>query len=457
MNDEKNQNKKETIIIFDSNVWLDLYKLPPTLIEPITKSIRKRSELFWLPKQVYLEFNRNVSKNRDYSKNKYKDTSGKSSSLINEAKNQISKLLNEIGNYDIHDAKNLKEKYNTSFDKLIKEIKSDFKDLEKDHFENIKCILSKESDIISDTVESLYKENSAPEFSMKELLQIYAEGELRYKYLIPPGHTDRNKDDRSNEEANLTRRFGDLIIWKEILRRVSDNFVEVILVQNEKKLDWWDNKQTNKISKLLEKEFLEYVSDNSQIQMISFDDFINIYASQLELPVASIKELKYISALKKSIIGYIQVNFHEIIKNVVELEFVENSLVDEEIYSNDNFEFGVEEISNVELVNLNIKNFEIIKEDLNDYLTVNCDLQVDFNAEVTEYENYYVSHYSYCTFSYLIDLQSEVSLDLSDGIERIEDRFEFSTNEIALFKFHDINVITSHIDVDIDEDMFRER
>ncbi|HVG07063.1 MAG TPA: PIN-like domain-containing protein [Thermoanaerobaculia bacterium] len=76
---------------------------------------------------------------------------------------------------------------------------------------------------------------------------IYKEGEKRYEIKLPPGYQDSRKSDSSKEPptfgfAGLTfqRKFGDLILWKEILKKVHDDELAwFILVTDDAKDDWW--------------------------------------------------------------------------------------------------------------------------------------------------------------------------------------------------------------------------
>lgn len=65
-----------------------------------------------------------------------------------------------------------------------------------------------------------------------EQLKIIREGELRYKYKIPPGYEDINKDG--------VEKFGDLFVWKEILDLpVEKSVKDIIFITNDIKEDWW--------------------------------------------------------------------------------------------------------------------------------------------------------------------------------------------------------------------------
>lgn len=110
---------------------------------------------------------------------------------------------------------------------------------------------------------------------IQEEINLIKEGEIRYKYNIPPGYKDGKKSDIS--------KFGDLFIWKEIIEfSKSQQHKTIIFITNDLKEDWWQldkNNKTLKINPLLKREFDENCGDAS-IEFFSLDDFYKL-ASQL--------------------------------------------------------------------------------------------------------------------------------------------------------------------------------
>ncbi len=78
----------------------------------------------------------------------------------------------------------------------------------------------------------LFEGKVGEQFSPKELDEIYKDGESRYRRKQPPGFKDGSKDDPE-------RRFGDLVVWREILRYAKERAKDFILITNDKKEDWF--------------------------------------------------------------------------------------------------------------------------------------------------------------------------------------------------------------------------
>ena len=67
--------------------------------------------------------------------------------------------------------------------------------------------------------------------SAREIMDIVQEGAIRYKHSIPPGYRDA-------EDKNSIDKFGDLIVWKEILKYAASEKKPVIFICNDVKEDW---------------------------------------------------------------------------------------------------------------------------------------------------------------------------------------------------------------------------
>ena len=81
-------------------------------------------------------------------------------------------------------------------------------------------------------------------------MAICKEGAFRYANQIPPGYKDA-------ETKGGIRQYGDLIIWKEILRQARQQKCDIIFVTNDEKPDWSmmsDNKEEKDTYKPLPEE-----------------------------------------------------------------------------------------------------------------------------------------------------------------------------------------------------------
>lgn len=68
-------------------------------------------------------------------------------------------------------------------------------------------------------------------FDLEDLQNIYIDGEERIKTQIPPGYMDNNKQGKE--------KYGDLVVWKEIIRKAKDESKSVLFVTDDTKEDWF--------------------------------------------------------------------------------------------------------------------------------------------------------------------------------------------------------------------------
>jgi hypothetical protein len=91
-------------------------------------------------------------------------------------------------------------------------------------------------DKIETELNKIFQNKVGTAFDSAKLNEIYKNGQERYEKEIPPGYEDRNKD---NNDKSGTRKFGDLIIWFQIIEQAKTDKKPIIFVTDEQKKDWW--------------------------------------------------------------------------------------------------------------------------------------------------------------------------------------------------------------------------
>jgi hypothetical protein len=87
-----------------------------------------------------------------------------------------------------------------------------------------------------DVLSSLLDGKVGAPYAVERLEEIYKIGNKRYEHEIPPGYKDKDKD-KDNKEG--VRKFGDLILWLQIVDKAKDTKKPIILVTDDMKDDWW--------------------------------------------------------------------------------------------------------------------------------------------------------------------------------------------------------------------------
>lgn len=235
LNWTEKQNKQlweKPLIIFDTNILLELYKQFPSSANnlfQIFKSISEKTKL-WIPFQVANEFFRNqdtVIKERNNKLDEFNKNldSIKKDFYLHINNLNIEKKVNEqiqISSKKIIDELDKIISYTTGFQKkLLSEYKNN-------------------DNILLKQIVALFENNTgdAP-VNQKAIDSIYEEGERRYNCEYPPGYKDQKQTKYIHKSITYQNKFGDLVIWKQILEYCKqEKNKNVIFVTNDEKEDW---------------------------------------------------------------------------------------------------------------------------------------------------------------------------------------------------------------------------
>lgn len=243
----------QTIFIFDTNVLLSLYSFQPESRKDFFKVLFPISDRIWIPFHVGLEFQKNrlnVIKSRRNTFSKLNSEIDKLIETIKFDTEPFSRLQTDFSlqkNYlSVHEKLNINFiKIKESFDELqksfqssIMEIKDEVVALDKDKvFVNSRDFIREEIDKIF-SVEKI----GTNTFDTKEKLEaLYKEGNNRYKNKIPPGYEDEKKgeDELFFDGLGYKRKFGDLIIFKQMIDFSKRNSIKnIVFISEDIKTDW---------------------------------------------------------------------------------------------------------------------------------------------------------------------------------------------------------------------------
>lgn len=203
---------KDGLIIFDTNVLLDLYRYSENTVKALIEVMESLEDRIWIPFQVSKEYHKNLNSVISDQVRKYES----SIKTLTDFKKQIDEkrshpfLSEELtGEIEVFCAK---------FDKELEDKKVIVKQLIINN-----PIKEKLADLLDDKI--------GVSFSNDDLEKIYIEGEKRYKEQIPPGFGDIKKP--------VPDRYGDLIFWKEILKKNEEIDKPILLITGDKKDDWY--------------------------------------------------------------------------------------------------------------------------------------------------------------------------------------------------------------------------
>ncbi|NGP59057.1 DUF4935 domain-containing protein [Paenibacillus thiaminolyticus] len=319
---------EQGLIVLDTNVLLNLYNYPIESTRDIVSSITAIKDRIWLPHQVLLEFENNKKQVSQKAFSKYEKIKKDVEKLLD---NTVSELYDTLGKCN-------KFKYPT-FNEIISlcihSINESRKELENVNSEiELEKKLNRElvdNDIVQNLMELLKNKNQiGTGFNHIELINIYVEGDTRFKLGIPPGYKDKKKLNGPAETAedyqSKRKAYGDLIIWKEILNKAININKDILFITDDEKVDWWsfeitDNKITNRQTKLLNGPHPELILEfrgysNRKFHMLTFSTFIDFIT---DLNISTSMMLHFQLNKSNILMHYVsmQINYDEININYI--------------------------------------------------------------------------------------------------------------------------------------------
>lgn len=279
----------KAIVVFDTSVLLDFYCFGEETLNDyyrVLREIKKRKQL-WLPYQVGYEFFERrlgvISRQLNQYDNLVK--------LLDGTKDKIVQLATASPNHSQLDFSEIAQQY----EKAVSPIKLHIEKLKKAHPDHPR------SDRVLAEFESIFDDSIIGQpYDSTQLEKVFEEGERRYAKRIPPGYRDESKKD-NEEEPVRNRKFGDLVIWKQMLEKAKEINLPLILITNDAKEDWvLRAKDDIKLGPQpsLKKEVLEEA--NVDFMLYSSAEFLDKAHQYYNLPVKaqSVDEVKKYSDLE---------------------------------------------------------------------------------------------------------------------------------------------------------------
>lgn len=255
-------------ISLDTNVLFNIYRYSDETRKELIRVIKKYSSQLWLTNHSAFEFHKNrISVISDQIV------------IYEETIKTFNKLENDI-------IKNLKTPHlsKTVLKQFEKTIKATTKDLDKKKAFYKKLLLN---DTILTTISAVFNNKVGDAFTLEEIVKIEKEGEDRYKKKIPPGFKDNDKSEN---------KYGDLIIWKELIKKAKSVNKPFILIIDDIKEDWWLRTQGQTISPRQELAQELYKEAQQVFHLYTPDRFLEFASKTDTVKQETIDEVREIRA-----------------------------------------------------------------------------------------------------------------------------------------------------------------
>lgn len=203
---------EEADFVLDANVLLDFYRVSESTKSDMEKLFIKIKDRTWIPYQAAKEYHRNIKSVIVEQEGKYLETL----KFINKFNSGLAQPRNHPF---------LSDKLRIETKRVFKKLVSFIEQQQRNLFENLTG-----NDSTKDKIAKIF-DGKVWECLPSELMKnICEEGKERFSNKIPPGYKDHNK--------NGEDKYGDLIIWKEIISWAKKNKKPIIFITNDEKEDW---------------------------------------------------------------------------------------------------------------------------------------------------------------------------------------------------------------------------
>lgn len=266
---------KSCLFTLDTNILLNLYRYSDATRKDFLGVLEAIKDRLWLPHRAAQEYFENRLAVISQQEKAY-----------DEAVRTIQTLQADLSNARQHPfvSDKLMQKLTQVLEEVVAELTS------------AKATYAKRtsSDEIQKDIGDLFNGRVGQPYSNEQLENICKEGEDRYAKKIPPGYKDEAKNDETSPAAVNYRKYGDLIVWRQIIDRATETNKGVIFVNDDKKEDWWlifRGRTLGPRAELVE----EFLSKTGQgFYMYQADRFLEYAAQYLkhEVTPASMDEIR---------------------------------------------------------------------------------------------------------------------------------------------------------------------
>lgn len=223
--------ESNNLIVLDSNFLLDVIQLPTDVAQKYIDALEKVKKNIYIPYLVALEFNfrkSGIKKEKHHSIQKYKKR----------IQNSIKSLEENILDYS---AINIQEKSEEFSGQMLKQTDEFKTELLKTLDEKIGIAITEEEQNIYNNLIGIIESKIGEKYEQSWIDTVQEEGKDRYEKRLPPGFND---DGKGEEEENIRRydgltyerKFGDLIIWQDIInysKNKTNKNKKVVFVTND--------------------------------------------------------------------------------------------------------------------------------------------------------------------------------------------------------------------------------
>ncbi|SOC53326.1 hypothetical protein SAMN05421509_102299 [Chromohalobacter canadensis] len=270
---EEGELWKGCVFVFDANILLNLYRYSRKTRKAFFEVLEKSKDRIWIPNRVAEEYLKNRPAAIVKQESPYENTIDK----VEWLKEEVEKLKVDLESEYSHPF--VKSEAVSKVEKALSDLMENVREEKSESLERM------EADEIRENLSSFFDGKTGLGFSEDELRKICEEGEERYSNDVPPGFKDRGKENGGHVPKDEFIKYGDLIIWKEIIKYSKESKRDIVFVTDDNKEDWWVVKSGKQLGILpyLKSEFSR--ETGRKICMYGSGDFIDKADNLLNMDV----------------------------------------------------------------------------------------------------------------------------------------------------------------------------
>ncbi|MEQ8384066.1 MAG: PIN-like domain-containing protein [Coleofasciculus sp. A1-SPW-01] len=260
---------QEAIFSFDANILLNIYRYSAETRERLFEIIERLIERIWIPHQVAYEYQKERLTVISQQSKPYDEIR----ELLDDELEKLKKKLEEYSKRhsftDCVDSQKIIqtiERANKRVYKILEEGREKYPDLLDD-------------DEFREKLTNLLEGKVGKPYSDEELDKIYKDAKKRFEKNQPPGYMD----DRGKNKKDEPEKYGDVVIWRQLIDYAKSQNKSLIFVTDDQKEDWWLKHQgkTIGVRPELVQEMLEKAGVN--FYLYTGDKFLEYASSFLKL------------------------------------------------------------------------------------------------------------------------------------------------------------------------------
>jgi hypothetical protein len=206
------------IFVPDANVLLHCLRHTTVVRDELLRLFEALGDALWIPYQVGLEFQRNRLDVQFGALDAY-------DALIKDQESNVDKARDRLRQLRAHPTIDVQKEL-AALDMFLSDFKGRMEAARRAH-------PSTEIDGVLEKLFKLLENRIGDKWPADKLVALKRDGEERYSKKIPPGYKDHKKD------AGEYDKFGDLIIWKEMIVKAKADKRPAIFISDDAKEDWW--------------------------------------------------------------------------------------------------------------------------------------------------------------------------------------------------------------------------